>query len=248
MKLHELLAVENNLETQATKTRTDLANTFEKKRHLFEEKRVIFTPMEENAKAVVEAQSDIQSSIQKELNWFSGFFAKALDASYKVAETNMSARANIILEDGGVLAESVPATALLELEKRMAELLTLVQTIPTLDPAKGFSPDDQRGEGYFQARTVRKSRTKKDKVVLVLYPATEQHPAQTQLIDKDVNIGAIEEQEWSSLLTPASKADLINRVEIVARAVRQARSRANEQEVPKVQIANALLNYIFGKK
>lgn len=48
MKLHELLAVETSLETQAKKCRTDLAGTFEKKRHLFEEKRTTFKPSGEN--------------------------------------------------------------------------------------------------------------------------------------------------------------------------------------------------------
>ena len=46
-KLHELLAVQGNLSGQATKKRTDLTATFEKKRHLFEETRKTFTPNEE---------------------------------------------------------------------------------------------------------------------------------------------------------------------------------------------------------
>jgi hypothetical protein len=247
MKLHELLAVETNHENQANKTRTELANSFEKKRHLFEEKRVVFTPLGEG-QSVVETQSDIQSTVQKELNWVQEFAIKSLDASYQVAEANTSARADVVLEDDTVLLTGVPATALLELEKRMAELTSLITAIPTLDPAKGFSPDSQRGEGYFQARPVRKTRSKKEKVVIVKYDATPEHPAQTELIDKDVVVGTIEEQEWSSLFTPAQKSELLNRVEIVSRAVRRARSRANEVEVDKnAKIGKKLLGYIFGK-
>lgn len=87
-KLHELLAVEGNLEQQANKVRADLIGTFEKKRHLFEEKRIVFTPSVETEKETVEAQSDIQSSVAKELVWISGHIAKSLDASYQVAEAN----------------------------------------------------------------------------------------------------------------------------------------------------------------
>lgn len=247
MKLHELLAVETNFENQANKTRTELVNTFEKKRHLFEEKRVIFTPLGEG-QSLTETQSDIQSTVSKELDWVQSFMNKALDASYQVAEANTIARADVVLEDdkNTVLLQNVPATSLLELEKRMAELTNLVTSIPTLDPAKGFTPDSQRGEGYFQARPIRKTRSKKDKVVLIKYPATPEHPAQTELIDKDVTVGTIEEQEWSGLMTPAQKSELINRVEVVSRAIRAARSRANEAEVnPNAKIGSKILGYIF---
>jgi hypothetical protein len=249
MKLHELLAVETGLENQANKTRNDLINTFDKKRHLFEEKRTVFTPLGEGAQSVTESQSDIQSTVAKELNWVQGFMAKAIDASYQVAQANTLAKADVVLEDdnGTVLLEGVPATSLLELEKRLAEVQALVNAIPTLDPAKGFSPDPQRGEGYFLARPIKKHRTRKEKKVLVKYEATKEHPAQTELIDQDTVIGSIEEQEWSGLMTPAQKSELINRVEIVSRAVRKARSRANEQEVTNVKIGSKLLGYIFNK-
>lgn len=247
MKLHELLAVESNLETQATKVRSDLANTFEKKRHLFEEKRLLFTPNAEGAQTVTEQQSDIQSTVRKELDWIRPHLAKALDASYMVAEANTAARADIVLEDGDVIAKDVPATSLLELQKRLAEILGLAQTIPTLDPAKGFVADSQRGEGFYKAREVRKTRTTKQPKVIIKYEATKEHPAQTELYSADLPLGIIEEQEWSGMLTPGEKAEVLNRIEKLSRAVRSARSRANEQIVDTTKkISSNLLNYIFG--
>lgn len=250
MKLHELLAVENSLETQATKTRTDLAATFEKKRHLFEEKRVTFTPSDEKAGSpVTESQSDLQSTVTKELNWAQGFIEKALDASFQVAEANTKARADVELEDGTKLLADVPATALLELEKRVTEIKELLSAIPTLDPAKGFSADSSRGEGVFMARDVMKTRTRKAKKVYTKYePRVElpNLPAQTELVDEDVPVGTIRELEWSGLITPAQKADLINRAEIIFRAVRRARSRANDTTVDtSKKIGGALLKFIF---
>lgn len=248
-KLHELLAVESNLENQAAKTRTDLTATFEKKRHLFEEKRVTFTPATENGQATTETQSDIQTNVNKELGWVQTHIAKALDASYQVAETNTQARADIVLEDeaGTVLLKNVPATALLELEKRMAEITALITAVPTLDPAKGFTMDKDRN--LYVARPVSKTRTQKTKKVFIKYEATKEHPAQTELLDQDVVVGTIQEQEWSGLITPAEKAELINRVEILSRAVRRARSRANDAEVNTNQkIGAKLLGYVFSGK
>jgi hypothetical protein len=55
-KLHELLAVSGNLKGQADTTRKDLKNTFEKKRHLFEEEVVTFVPSEDGVPSVTEKQ------------------------------------------------------------------------------------------------------------------------------------------------------------------------------------------------
>lgn len=251
MKLHELLAVETNLETQAGKVRADLAATFEKKRHLFEEKRTVFLPLAEGEQPTVELQSDIQSTVQKELDWVQGHISKALDASFQVAETNTKARSDVVLEDdaGTVVLKDVPATALLELEKRLTEIASLIGVVPTLDPAKGFTLDSQRGVGVYKAREVVKNRTKKTPKVIVKYEATKEHPAQTELVAEDVITGKIQEQEWSGLITPGDKSELLNRVEVLSRAIRRARSRANEAEVDTTKkIGNTLLNYIFDGK
>lgn len=247
-RLHELLAVESQLENQANKVRADLINTFEKKRHLFEEKRVVFKPSVETERETVETQSDIQSTVKKELTWIQGHLAKALDASYQVAEANTQARADVVLDDDAqtVLLKDVPATALLELEKRIAEIQVLVNAVPTLDPAKGFVIDPQRDNAY-KAREVVKTRTKKVTDVLIKYPATKEHPAQTEVITVDKSIGEIREQEWSGLVTPAEKSELLERVESVSRAVRRARSRANEVEVDSSKkIGSKILRFIFG--
>lgn len=247
-KLHELLAIESNLEGQMNKTRAELVNTFEKKRHLFEEKRVTFRPLAEGEPEVTEAQSDIQSTVPKELDWISNFIIKALDASYQVAEANTKARADVVLDDedeDSVILNNVPATTLLELEKRMAEVHHLLSAIPTLDPAKGFTLDLNRTHVY-QARPVTKNRTKKVNKPVVLYDATDKHPAQVQLVTEDVPVGTIYEQEWSGLITPAQKAEFLARIETLIRAIRRARSRANEQEVDKSRkIGAALMRYVL---
>jgi hypothetical protein len=147
------------------------------------------------------------------------------------------------------LLKDCPATALLELEKRAAEITALLKAIPTLDPAKGFLPDAARGTGIYKAREVTKTRTKKTAKVIVKYEATKEHPAQTEMITEDVPIGKIQEQEWSGLITPAEKADLINRAEMATRAIRRARSRANEAEVDtKNKIGQKLMKYILTAK
>jgi hypothetical protein len=247
-KLHELLAVEGPLKTQAEKTRGELEITFEKKRHLFTEKVVTFTPSVEGGVEVREEQLDLQSTIPFELLWISGIWSKALDAAYQIADANTQARADVILDDDTVLLTNVPATALLELEKRAEEIRELASKIPTLDPAKGFKLDEARGKFVYQARPTSVTRTKKVQKALVLYEATKEHPAQVKEISVDDPVGVVQTREWSGLITPAEKSEILDRAERVKRAIKQARSRANsvEIDVKKNLIGQKLLNFVFG--
>src|SRR5271156_2161174 len=246
-KLHELLAVEKNMENQSAKTRTELSKTFTDKRHLFSMKVVTFKPNADGSTAVTESQSDIQTTVTKEMEWLSGILAKSMDASYQIDLANTLAKADVVTEDGHTLATGLPATALLRLEHRMQEIHDLIVAIPTLDPAKGFQPDADKGAGFFKAREVAKSRTKKVFAPVVIVPATKEHPAQVEKLFEDVPTGTVVEQEWSSLITPAAKSELLDRCDILTRAIKKARSRANEQEVNvrEDKVGSALLKYVF---
>lgn len=245
-KLHELLAVNANLKGQADQCRQGLIETFNKKRHHFGEKLVTFQPIEEGAQPVTEEQSDLQTTVNKELAWVSDSIANSLDVAYQISRSNQTAVASIILEDGTTLASDVPATALLELEQRLSEIHGLASQIPTLDPAKGFRPDSDRGKDIYVARPDNRPRTKKTPKVLVLAPATDKHPAQVQVYNEDVPVGTQTTIEWSGLITPAAKSEILNRIEEVRRAVKAARSRANSVDVDtKARIGNRLLSYVF---
>lgn len=247
-KLHELLAAEGTSKTQADKCRTDLLATFDKKRHLFSQKRVTFLSNEEGKPAQTEEQLDLQTTVPRELKWISEMWAKALDLAYGIDIGNTVAKADVTLDDGTLLLKDVPATALLQLEKRANELHAFIQSIPTLDPAKGFTEDAATGADVYVAREDIRTRTKKLQRALQLSPATDKHPAQVQLITEDVAIGTIKTQEWSGLITPVAKGDMLNRAEELRRALKTARSRANDVPVASNKIGATLLQYVFAGK
>lgn len=244
-KLHEILGSQSQIFGQAEKVRKDLSTTFEKKRHLFEEKRKQFQPLAENSQIVVEEESTIQSTVPAEIAWMAPILAKALDSEATIDEANTKARADVRLDNGTVLLEKVPATQLLQLEKRLTEIQQFITTVPTLDPAKGFAADADRGAGIYKAREVRKQRTAKVQEPIVVVPPTEHHPAQVHISSKDVVTGTIQEQEWSGLITPQVKATMLSRVEELRRAVKQARARANDVIIEEVHVGKPLLEYVF---
>src|ERR1039458_8596609 len=108
-KLHELIAVKGGTRSQMLKTTTDLANTFEKKQVHFTAMVSSFTPFGENATTTTEKKLDLQTTVRGELAWIKPFIAKAIDASNAVNTGNMGAKADVVLEDGTVLVEGIPA-------------------------------------------------------------------------------------------------------------------------------------------
>ena len=137
-KLHELLAVHNNLKGQTLKVLTDLKATFGTKKHLFTKKLVKFISSVEEIPDSIKEQSDIQSSVKQEIDWVSKILSNSIDASYAIDVANTEAKADVILEDGTVLLKDVPATALLQLEKTVREVSELVKTVPTSRPSQGI--------------------------------------------------------------------------------------------------------------
>jgi hypothetical protein len=247
-KLHELLAAEGTAKSQADKCRTDLMSTFDKKKHLFGQKLVTFLGNTEGAVPVTEEQSDLQTTVPQELKWIGDIWSKALDLAFAIDLGNVTAKADVTLDDGSVLLKDVPATALLQLEKRANEIHAFIQAIPTLDPAKGFKLDADKGIGVYVAREDVKTRTKKVENFKVIVQPTKEHPAQAVKVVEDVPIGTIRTQEWSGMITPADKADMLNRAEELRRAFKTARSRANDVKVEAPKIGNTVFSYVFANK
>ena len=246
VKMHQLLAVHKSQKNQANVCRQELIGTFQSKKHHFEETKKTFKSLEEGVPEKVEDQKDIQTSVRVELKWIGEKLVKMMDVNYQVDLGNTMAKADVIVNDK-VFLKDVPATHLMALETELNEIMEIIKVIPTLDPAKGFRPDPNRGKYIYVARTVEKPRTRKDKKVITLAPATEKHPAQAQVVDYDKEIGTIIEQEWSSLISPAVKADMLENVETLTRAVQKARARANDQEIDPLtnKIGKTVWDYIF---
>lgn len=154
-RMHELIAVHEDLKNQATKTRTELISTFSKKVHHFGKKIVTTIFLQEGVAPTTDVQSDIQTTLSKEIDWISAFAAKAIDSGLQIDMGNLQAKADLIIEEEGsepiILMKGVPATYLLQLEKHLAHVHELAVAIPTLDPAKGFELDARGRQGYVES-------------------------------------------------------------------------------------------------
>lgn len=155
---------------------------------------------------------------------------------------NCDATADVEIE-GGALLQGVPATHLLFLEKQLTDIRTFVDKMPTLDEADEWAMDG--ATGLFKTSAIATHRTKKLQKPIVLYDATDKHPAQTQLITEDVLVGYWDTVKHSGALPAPRKQEILDRVEKLLAAVKFAREKANEAEAPQLSVGEKVFGYLF---
>jgi hypothetical protein len=242
-KLHELLAVEDDLKGTSKKIHAETLTTFMKKQDHFMSKAVEFHSVLEGVRPELEGEVAMVTTVSDKLNYYADATSKYLDAFLQKESTNTAAKADIILDNGEVLAKDVPATALLGLERELGKVLDVYSVLPTLEPTVVWENDEAAGQGIVR-NTQNKVRTKKVTKPFVLYEATERHPAQVEKVSEDIVTGNLTTITKSSKITPARKSLLMKRVEETRRAVKKARMRANTVEHHTVSIGDALFNHI----
>lgn len=160
--------------------------------------------------------------------------------------TNCVAKASVKIGEDVILAD-VPVSYLLFLEKQLTDLHTLVARMPILDSGDDWKLDTVTG--LHKTDPVQTHRTKKTQKPIVLYPATDKHPAQTQLVTEDELSGYWSATKFSGAMPRPDKLALQERIEKLLQAVKQAREAANgHDEVASPQVGNAIFEYLLPKE
>ena len=231
--LHELLAVEQEVKANAERVRASLIDTFRSKQSHFTGMRRTFRPFSvdeasgEAGGERLEAQTQLAKTVAEELDAALREVGRSIDLGLRLDEANTRARADIVI-DGEVLVADVPATFLLQLERRLRELRAVFKEVPCYDPVRVWSVDPTADSKHVLRAepvvTIRKQRTRKYNVMV---EATPEHPAQVDIVEVDQPIGEIRSHDWTGMLSPGKKGALLDQLDRLLAAVKQARSRAN---------------------
>lgn len=250
--LHEILAVEQEKKAGAERARSQSIETFRSKQSHFTGIRRTFTPFAvdeergEQAGERLEAQTNLVKTVMEELQHTFGVLAHAVDVGFQLDEANTRAKADIVVDDR-VLATDVPATFLLQMERRLGEVRALLKEVPTFDPVRRWEPDHSADKAHVLrsevVTTIRKQRTRQYNVMV---EATKEHPAQVDILEVDKPVGEIKSYEWTGMLSPAKKAALLAQLERLLTGVKRARSRANLTPIePDRKVGEVLLNFLL---
>ena len=241
-KLNQVVAIEKGVNSRAT---TEISEVYKmvQKPVLFNGFNKTYLPVDENGEKYPDESQKVQLKVADVLERVKESKVELLDTVAQKDYANMTATADVVV-DGTVLVKKAPVPYLLFLEKQLTDIRTLIGALPVLDPNEDWTLD--AGNGIYKSKAVKTHRTKKVTKPLVLFPATDKHPAQTDKIIEDVVVGFWEQVKMSGAVEEKAQKALLKKVEALLDAVKQAREEANNSDAPKVDVGGALLGYIFG--
>lgn len=240
-KLNQIVAVEKGLKSRSQVVITEVHHTF-KKVALFAGISRIYTPVADDGEKLAPESTKVQKDVEEQLQ----VAAEQLTGLFDVVATkeygNREATADVVV-DAETILFGVPITYLLFLEKQLIDLRTLVGGLPVLDESEEWVYDEAVGMHRTPVTTTR--RALKVPKVLVKYPATDKHPAQTEMVNEDVLAGTWATTRLSGAVTLKRRQQLVHRVDALADAVKKAREEANSIDVPQVKTGDAVFGYLL---
>ncbi len=243
-KLNQVIAIEKTVKARV-KEELDALYKLIQKATLFDGFHKTYTVTREGEEQAAPETKRVQQTASTVLARLRERYGELFSVVAQKDAANLEATGDVSTSDGAVLATSVPTTTLLFMEKQLAELHTFVSKLPTLDPAEDWRLDAVRG--MWVTEPTRVVRTKKVQRPIVLYDATKEHPAQTQLVSEDIPVGAWEQVKVSGAMPEPERARLLGRIDEALRAVKFAREQANTTNAPPVAVGEVVLNWIFAR-
>jgi hypothetical protein len=243
-KLHELIAVEKGVKARAYGALTEYHKLIQKA-ELFAGMSRAYQKRDEDGEDLPGETKRVQNTVKELLAAVKLSQTELYDLTAQKDLANCTAKAPVVV-DGVELLPELPVTTLLFLEKQLTDLRTFILALPVLDEAEAWGFD--ANSGLYKSDPVQTHRTKKTQRPIVLYDATDKHPAQTQLITDDVIVGFWTMVKQSGSLPKSEKKKLATRVEKMLDAIKAARERANSAPVTaKPEIGARVFGYLFGE-
>lgn len=242
-KLNQILAIEKGIKSRVYSDITELHKAIQKP-DLFNGFSKNYQKKDEESESLPSENKRVQFTTTDVLRSVERSTIELLDITARKDYTNCEAKASVAVGDKEIISDA-PVSYLLFMEKQLTDLRTFIGCLPTLDSSEDWTKDSS--SGLYKTGIVQTHRTKKIAKPIVLYPATPEHPAQTQLITEDIIAGYWNQIKQSGAIPTPEKQELLERVEELLQAVKQAREQANNfDEVAVQEIGKAVFNYILG--
>jgi hypothetical protein len=240
-KLNQIIAVEKGIKSRVYGEITDLHKAVQKP-DLFNGFVKNYEPRDDEDEGLPSERKRVQYEVSDVLRTVERLSTELYDVTARKDWTNCDAKADVVV-DGNVIVPQAPVSYLLFLEKQLTDMRTFVDALPVLDDGEAWQKD--MNSGLFKTDIVSTHRTKKVQKPIVLYPATTEHPAQTQLITEDVIAGFWRQVKHSGAMPRPEKEALADRVEKLLQAVKQAREEANTRDETRAPaVGSAVFNFL----
>ena len=240
-KLNQIVAIEKGIKSRSYSEITKL-HKFNQKQELFNGFTKNYKSKDEEGESYPPENKKVQLIATETLEQFSKVLTELLDIEATKDWANCKASADIVI-DGEVLVKGVPTPYLLFLEKQINDIRTYIEGLPVLDTSEDWTEDVN--SGLFKTDVVKTHKTKKVQKPIVLYEATEKHPAQTQMITEDITVGYWNIIKQSGALPIPQKKKILAKVEKLSSAVKFAREKANSIDAESVEVGAKMFKYLL---
>ncbi|HEX5083417.1 MAG TPA: hypothetical protein VFY40_15335 [Blastocatellia bacterium] len=240
-KLNQIVAIEKGVKSRVYGEITEM-HKLSQKPDLFSGFSKQYRKKDEDGEDYPPEQKRVQILANEQLSNAARLLTELFDVTATKDWANCRAVADVEV-DGNVLIAGAPVPYLLFLEKQISDLHTLVEELPTLDEADDWVKHD--GAGFYKTTPIATHRTRKVQRPIVLYDATKEHPAQTQLIVEDVVVGYWDTVKHSGALPAPRKKELLGRIEKLSQAVKFAREKANATDAEMVSVGKPIFDYLL---
>ena len=250
-KLHQILAVEADLEGKYKRICEESKKTFGKGAMFTGSHRKLVS-FDDNAPDFPEENQAITTTVNARIEYTNKSIAKYFDALVQKEATNQVAKADLIV-NGTAIASNVPATFLLALESRLKYVRGVYESIPTLPAGTEWRVAEDKGADIFEMvhpeEKLKTELTFKSQIITeAKFPpagsAGTSIPAQVEKWQEQVPVGKFVKHIWSGMITTARKAELLDRIDILINETKMARQKANSVEVVNVNIGKAITDFI----
>lgn len=240
-KLNQIIAIEKGVKSRSYAAITEINKNL--KPELFNGFSKTYQDKDEDGEKLPSESKRVQFTVPEVLRSVARLSTDLFDVTAKKDWTNCSAKAPVVV-DGVEIIPAAPVSYLLFLEKQITDLNTLVSNLPILDEGENWAID--ANSGLYKAAPTQTHRTKKVVKVLTLVQPTPEHPGQAQPYNEDVITGFWTNIKASGAMPKPEKQKLLDRIEVLLRAVKSAREAANMYDVVATpNVGEAVFGFLY---
>jgi hypothetical protein len=244
-QLSELLAIEQDKKQKLHSTIGQLIQLFTKKESLLEGYKKTFLHTKDaqlGGEPQVLETREAAYTLKQVLE--EAFLAIGAGIDYSISKeeslANPAARTDLFI--GEVYIGNFSAPALQALETILHRIKEMYLVLPTLDPTQIW--EKAEGEVFWKSLGEKKIKMQKTPKALVKYEATPQHPAQTEIVYLEEEVGYFITAHYSGKIKQSQKNKILERLDAILQAVKIAKARIYSAPVQKKQIGSILFNLL----
>ncbi len=246
-QFHQLLAKFPDKDGAAKKILSELIKTLTKS-DMFDGFTRTYEPFEEGGEKQPDEFKEMVTTVDEKLSFSLPIIAEGVDIALSREASNASGKLKARLIVDGKDYGEFDAQVLLHLEKVLRDVRNVAEHLPTVDMTHSWTNNDDERIGSLVDRDIVTYRYVEETVPVVLYEATEKHPAQVKEGKKRAQVGKFTTRNVTGRITPAQKAEIMSRIDRFLVAVNGARSEANSNVATNVTLAKEIFSDIFGIK